>query len=371
MSNIDRSERSEKNEQKRSTSSTRRSRSVSRNSESNADRGFQEQKIKDNTVQTQKIHFSKDQNKRGNKNNSNIKGKTMFKRKKPAKESYWDEDGFLLDTHQNDAPPKKVKKDDSLSNKSYLTPHSIAILVNSRPSLNRSIMETAEQSPRTMKTMEPQRSQKKRAPSVQEARANFNKFIERQRESAEKRISSENNINESNQEGRFLSKESRLILKRSNKQNSSIMADSQRRKKREYQPDEFTYHPDLSLTLHSKNVTGLSVQFSEAKAVIKDIQLTAIKVEQEAIDMKECTYKPDLISNPKIRAKANREKMNQIKKQKNSELVNAHKHKDEDEDKCKQVKFYKGIPSRTQELNDMLKVFRSAGREKNDDDEKF
>ena len=143
----------------------------------------------------------------------------------------------------------------------------------------------------------------------------------------------------------------------------------QRRKKKPHQPEEeYSFHPDLSLTLNSKNVTGLSLKYSEAKAVIKDIQLTAIKVEQEAIDMKDCTYKPDLISNPKARAKANREKVNQRKRERNKELAK-YAYKDEDDKECKQVKFCKKIPSRTQELNDMLKVFKKAGRENDDDDE--
>ena len=316
------------------------------------------------------MQLEKEQNNRANqKQNSVSKGKSLYKKRKPVKESYWDDDGILLDTHQNSPSQKTGKKDDAISKKSYLNPRSIAILVSSRPTLNRSIMETAEQSPKSTKLAETQKSQRKRAPSVQESKANFNKFIERQRESAEKRVLSENNVNESNQEEKFLSKESKMILKRANKQNSSILADSQRRKKKPHQPEEeYSFHPDLSLTLNSKNVTGLSLKYSEAKAVIKDIQLTAIKVEQEAIDMKDCTYKPDLISNPKARAKANREKVNQRKRERNKELAK-YAYKDEDDKECKQVKFCKKIPSRTQELNDMLKVFRNAGKDDDDDDE--
>ena len=363
MSNNDYSIRLKATEQGRPTSSTRRSRSVSRGADSIANRNLQEQRLKYNQQQEIK------QDSRSNKNRSSLsKGKSTYKKKKPVNE-YWDEDGFLIDTRQNENQQKNIKYDENLSNKSYINSRSIAILVSSRQSLNLSIVETAEQSPKSQKSTDTsQKSQRKRAPSVQESRANFNKFIERQRESAEKHILVENNTN---QEGRFMNKESKLILKRANKQNSSIMQDSQRRRKDPHpKEEEFTYHPDLSLTLHSKNVTGLSCQFSEAKAVIKDIQMTAIKVEQEAIDMKDCTYKPDLISDPKImeRAKANRDKINQRKKEKKEEIEKS-AHKADEEEECKTVRFCKKIPTRTKELNEMLRVFRKAGNEQKNVDE--
>lgn len=367
MSEFDNSSNLRRDEQIRSSSSARRSRSVSRDSETIPETRYQD----NNNYQTQKFQIDRGtNNQRGNwKQNSISKTKKKTNKKKNQEDAkYWDKDGFLLDTHQNEPSHESNKQNDM--KKSYLTPRSIAIIVSSRPALNRSIMETAEQSPKSPKAAEPiqTKSQRKRAPSVQESRDKFNEFIKRQKKSAEKHISTENSES-NNQEEKFLSKESRLILKRANKQNSSILADSQRRKKKPpQQEEEFSFHPDLSLTLHSKKVSGLSLQFSEAKEVIKDIQLTAIKVEQEAIDMKECTYKPDLISNPKARAKANREKINQRKREKNKELEKL-AYKGDKIEECKQVKFCKKIPSRTQELNDMLKVFKKAGRENDDDDE--
>ncbi|OHS97799.1 hypothetical protein TRFO_09216 [Tritrichomonas foetus] len=335
------------------SSTIRRSRSTPRGAESIVERSLQDQKIKEFKILQTKQNIEKEQ-KEKEALMPKVPVSKPFIRQKPS-HSIWDDEGHLLidiKTHteaNNKQEPIRKKQ-------SCMDPNSRKITSRNKD-LNRSIMDTDRPSSRTQ-SFAP--SNRRRAPSVQPQRNHFDEFINRQDKSAQKRTENTNEGSAIQQQprGKFVNKESEQMIKKSNKPVRSITKTMPKRKQYIYE-DEYTYKPDMSAT-RNKRAKGLSCRYSEAQAVLKDIEMTGIKVEMETAELEECTFKPEVFPNEALVRKAtrNEEKNNRQKQERFQKVVEEAKNVDDDE--LKPRKYMRKIPKRTEKLNEMLRLFKDS-----------
>lgn len=271
----------------------------------------------------------------------------------------WDEDGYLINPpKQNDTQNKQPE-----NNSSFINPMSLRYLKKKENLQNRSIQDTVavKKSPIKEKSLSPSPKARQRSASVQSPKkelddSNYERLNKNDRSKQANNNSNKNPV----QCERFMNEESKLIIKRANKSNRSITSESIRPKELPAVENEYSFKPDMSLTQKQRNVTGLSCKYSETKAVLKDIHMTASKIEQEAMDMNECTFAPELMTNPKTmeKAKKNQDRIMKRKKEKYREMVeNIPPPPDEEP-----IPEYrpKKLPNRTKELNEIFKGLKNT-----------
>lgn len=143
--------------------------------------------------------------------------------------------------------------------------------------------------------------------------ASFDSFMERQKQSEEKRFQK---TPPHPPQTSYITPESRKILSRP----------SSRTSRRPVEAEEYSFRPDLSKSLQYP-ARGFSVVHAEAHIVMKDIERQTLEIEAQCQENNECTFHPDLSSTKDVREKLARQAEERHRREEQERIKNEKKAK--------------------------------------------
>lgn len=270
---------------------------------------------------------------------------TIVAQKTPTTPKIWDDDGKLIEAQHKPAPANTDPQDDEFAYIAHMAPLSHAIL---QETTHKSLLEREMD-----KTKKPKSARRKRSASV--IHTDFDSFWERQDKLVTKR---NNELKDANKPPKFSS--------HMDKRSSILARKAKSRPKCKPEPDSCTFKPDLSLTQNVK-ASGISCVYNEARALMKEVEITAIKVEREAELNRECTLAPEFESDEKLREQAgeNRAKILQNNRDRAERIASEVRKAHAKENHVEHVKCAQQLPKRTRRLNSILSILKDDKKKRN------
>ena len=272
----------------------------------------------------------------------------LIKKKKPQKQSPWDEFGRLV--QRDELPPPPQKKEENAEPvpkfKSCLNTMSVLMLCkHEQPSL-----AARQTTPRKKNVV-------KRRRSMSVSRETFEEFVARQEVAALNKVA---------------------VTEPKRRRHSSVMSPMSRKiaktvktpPKRPPEADECTFMPDLSLTRHVK-ARGLGCQESVTQKMITQVRLEDMRLTYDQRRMARCTFSADVSKTKSSFArltKKDREEMiaRKTEKMKNEAQKIAEERDKQVEEDAKYIAFVHEIPEKQLIIHELLGSFRIEKRKNRD-----
>ena len=185
---------------------------------------------------------------------------------------------------------------------------------------------------------------------------NMDEFFDRQNRSAKKRETTAKQLKKVEREQRnksYMNDESKKIL--INSQSSSDLLAPRKIKKH----DDYSFHPDMLLT-SSHSTKDSSCKYEESKKIFNEMRVLEAQMEEEAKEIAECTFTPDLsLSKSSIqRAKHNKEQIIQQNENRKKKVTQNIKNKEKEDNR--KISYVKDVPKRTRYINELLSGLRTT-----------
>ena len=259
----------------------------------------------------------------------------IYQRRKPEEPKIWDENGYLLD--QESALRRGRGKPESEVKTSHIDPRSLAIVrrMGARGCESEVPPEFTER-PRPLRR------------SV--SREAFKSFVERQEIANKKKVAAMEP--KRRRHSSVMNAKSVELLESPRRQNQA--------KKKPYEPEEYSFMPDMSLTskVRSSTATGLTCRDSVARAKVKRCELEDARMRREDAEMKQCTFYPDMHKTSAQREEAQKRATEILmKKQERAKKIEKMIREAEDE-AIEQKHYVNRIPAKTRKLHDILGLFK-------------